>query len=105
MELLFDPFDLTGIEVRYEGRPMGRAVPRRITRHVHPKARPEAAPPPKPSGIDYLGLVAARWSEHEARRTGRRINYSGITDPDTDNSGDVDGAPDSDDDADKEEER
>jgi putative transposase len=83
VELLFDPFDLTDIEVRYEGRPMGRAVPRRITRHVHPKARPEAAPPPKPSGIDYLGLVAARWSEHEARRTGRRITYAGITATDT----------------------
>ena len=82
VELLFDPFDLTDIEVRYEGRPMGRAVPRRISRHVHPHARAEAAPPAKPSGIDYLGLVAARWSEHEARRTGRRITYADITDTD-----------------------
>lgn len=95
VELVFDPFDLTDIEVRYEGRPMGKAMPRRIARHVHPKARPEAAPPPKPSGIDYLGLVAARWSEHEARRTGRRITYAGITDID---SGDADGAHDNDDD-------
>jgi putative transposase len=103
VELLFNPFDLTDIEVRYEGRPMGRAVPRRIARHVHPKARPEAAPLPKPSGIDYLGLVAARWSEHEARRTGKRITYTGITDT---GAGDADGEPDTDDDANsKEKER
>ncbi|MGH9139027.1 MAG: Mu transposase C-terminal domain-containing protein [Acidimicrobiales bacterium] len=68
VELVFDPFDLTAIEVRYQGRAMGRAVPRRIGRHTHPAARPDAAPPPKPSGIDYLGLVAARVAAEEARR-------------------------------------
>ena len=70
VELLFDPFDLTNIEVRYQSRPMGRAVPRRIGRHTHPAARPEAAVPPKPSGIDYLGLVAARVSAEERSRMG-----------------------------------
>ena len=70
VELVFDPFDLTEIEVRYQGRAMGRAVPRHIGRHVHPAARPEAAPEPKPSGIDYLGLVAARVAAEESRRIG-----------------------------------
>ncbi len=85
VELVFDPFDLTDIEVRYEGR----AIPRRIARHVHPKARPEAAPAPKPSGVDYLGLVAARWNQEDVRRTGRRITYAGITDiADSDDPGD-----------------
>ena len=70
VELVFDPFDLTDIEVRYQGRAMGKAVPRRIGRHVHPAARPEAAPEPKASGIDYLGLVAARVAAEESRRIG-----------------------------------
>lgn len=74
VELLFDPFDLTDIQVRYQGRPMGHAVPRHIGRHTHPAARPEALSPPKPSGIDYLGLVSARVSAEERSRMG--INYS-----------------------------
>jgi putative transposase len=74
-ELIFDPFDLTDIEVRFEGRPMGKAVPVRISRHTHPKARPEAAPSPTPTGIDYLGLVAAK---REAELFGRRIDYAGL---------------------------
>jgi putative transposase len=72
-ELIFDPFDLTDIEVRYEGRPMGKAVPVRIGRHVHPKARGEPAPAPSPTGIDYLDLVAKK---REAELQGRRIVYS-----------------------------
>jgi putative transposase len=41
VELVFDPFDLTRIEVRWAGRPMGVAVPHKIGRHSHPAARPE----------------------------------------------------------------
>jgi transposase InsO family protein len=70
VELAFDPFDLTDIDVRYQGRAMGRAVPRRIGRHTHPAATPEVTPPAKPSGIDYLLLVAARVAAEEARRIG-----------------------------------
>ncbi|MGH7080646.1 MAG: DDE-type integrase/transposase/recombinase [Acetobacteraceae bacterium] len=78
VELVFDPFDLTDIEVRYQGRAMGKAVARRIRRHTHPHARTEAAPPPKPSGIDYLGLVASRVAAEQARR----IAYTRIGDGD-----------------------
>ena len=81
VQLLFDPFDLTHIEVRYQDRPMGRAVPRYIGRHTHPAARPEAATPPRPSGIDYLGLVAGRVSAEERSRMGieyRRLAGQGI---------------------------
>jgi putative transposase len=74
-ELIFDPFDLTEIEVRYQGRPMGKAVPVRISRHTHPKARPDAAPTPAPTGIDYLALVAR---QRDAQLQGRRINYAGL---------------------------
>jgi len=54
---------------------MGKAVPVRISRHTHPKARPDATPPPAPTGIDYLGLVAA---QREAELLGRRIDYAGL---------------------------
>jgi putative transposase len=80
-ELVFDPFDLTDVEVRFEGRAMGKAVPVRIGRHVHPKARPEAAPAPVPSGIDYLGMVAARRAAELSRA---RIDYAALTGVDID---------------------
>ena len=61
VELVFDPFDLTDIEVRLDGRPMGPAVPQHIGRHAHPAARPEPATGPAPAtGIDYLRLVEAQ---------------------------------------------
>lgn len=68
VELVFDPFDLTTIEVRWGGRPMGPAVPHKIGRHVHHKARPETAPPPAATGIDYLRLVEARHTAELADR-------------------------------------
>jgi putative transposase len=76
VELVFDPFDLTTIEVRYHGKPMGLAVPHRIGRHAHPKARPESPPAPPPaSGIAYLPLVDAA---HQAELA-ERVNYQAIT--------------------------
>lgn len=87
VELVFDPFDLTDIEVRYQGRPMGMALPRRIGRHTHPAARPEDPPPPKASGIDYLGLVAARVAAEQARR----IGYAAMAGPDAGDAGDDEG--------------
>lgn len=99
VELVFDPFDLTRIEVRWSNRPMGPAVPVVIGRHAHPAARPEPGvePPPPATGIDYLALVEAR-ADAELER---RISYAGITptDPPTTpgpepsgNNGDSDGA-------------
>jgi len=99
VELVFDPFDLCDIEVRFEGRSMGAAVALRISRHTHPKARPDAAPAPVPTGIDYLSLLASR---HDAELVGRRIDYAGldagrVDQPDSHpDAGDVDGHPDTD---------
>lgn len=78
-ELLFDPFDLTRIEVRFQDRPFGLATPMRIGRHTHPKARVETEPPAAPTGIDYLGLLAA---QRDAELGGRRIDYLHLTNPD-----------------------
>jgi putative transposase len=80
VELVFDPFDLARIEVRFEGRAMGAATPQKISRHTHPKARPDAAPAPEPSGIDYLGLLAARRDEE---LSGERISYADLAPDDS----------------------
>jgi transposase InsO family protein len=79
VELLFDPFDLTRIDVTYQGRPMGHAVPMSIGRHVHPAIRQPLAPPPKASGIDYLALVSQRLAAEERARLG--IAYAKLPDP------------------------
>jgi putative transposase len=58
VELVFDPFDLTRIQVRLRGVPAGMAIPHRIGRHAHLKARPETPPePPTRTGIDYVHLI------------------------------------------------
>ena len=59
VELHFDPFDLTVIDVYWAGKRVGTAVPQRIGRHAHPKAPPEVAPEPiRLTGIDYIKLLA-----------------------------------------------
>jgi putative transposase len=78
VELVFDPFDLTDVEVRFQGRAMGRAVPHRVGRHTHPQVRPEAPAAPPPTGIDYLGLVERR----HAAELARKISYGDLDGPD-----------------------
>ena len=63
VELVFDPFDLTRIEVRYQHRPMGTAVPLVIGRRTHPQTARELPPPPTGTGIDYLKLLAEQRDE------------------------------------------
>jgi len=88
VELVFDPFDLARIEVRYQHRPMGVAVPLVIGRHTHPQAKRELPPPPTSTGIDYLKLLA---EQRDAELEGHRIDYSSLTQPDGDGDGDGDG--------------
>jgi putative transposase len=73
IELLYDPFDLDRIEVRYQERPFGLAVPHTIARHTHPAAarEPTEHEPPPRTGIDYLRLLETE-HEHHLRR---QINY------------------------------
>jgi putative transposase len=89
VELVFDPFDLTRIEVRYQQRPFGTATPLVIGRHTHPQARRELPAAPTPTGIDYLKLLA---EQHNAELGGRRIDYARLNDGDdrdTNQQGDV----------------
>ncbi len=80
VECIFDPFDLAVVEVRWNGKPYGLARPQQIRRHSHPRAKPEtpAAPPP-PTGIDYLGIIAA---EHEQAARRHRIRYDALAEGD-----------------------
>jgi putative transposase len=85
VELVFDPFDLTRIEVRYQHRPFGTAVPLVIGRRTHPQAERELPPPPTSTGIDYLKLLAA---QRDAELGGHRIDYARLSQPDGDGDGD-----------------
>nr|WP_289298684.1 Mu transposase C-terminal domain-containing protein [uncultured Reyranella sp.] len=79
VQLVFDPFDLDHLEVRFDGRDFGIAVPHELKTHVHPKATAE---PPDvldgmattPTGIDYLALIEA---EHR-QATRRLINFADL---------------------------
>jgi putative transposase len=75
VEVVFDPFDLTRIEIRYQQRPFGLAVPLQIGRHTHPQAERELPPLPTPTGIDYLKLLAER---RDAELAGQRIDYASL---------------------------
>ena len=79
VELVFDPFDLTFLRVRLDGKDAGTATPFQIERHSHPKARPEvpAEEPRVTTGIDYLGLVDNAHSNH----LGQKINYAALANP------------------------
>lgn len=80
VELVFDPFDLTDIEVRHKGQPAGKAVPFVIGRHRHAKTRTEDGGPraePEPTGIDYLRILDA---DHGAELQAQ-INYAALITP------------------------
>ena len=74
VELIFNPFDLAAVEVRFEGRSMGAGVAHVVGRHTHPMVKADAPPPPAATGIDYLGLIEAR----HAAELAARIDYSGL---------------------------
>ena len=52
VELVFSPFDLETVEVRYRDKSYGKALPHIISRHTHPKAKPETSQP-APATIDW----------------------------------------------------
>ena len=74
VELRYDPEDLGRIDIFYEAKPAGVATAFVIGRHTH-RAVPQAArPAATPTGIDYLGLVAA--AHEEAAGTGMKVDFS-----------------------------
>lgn len=80
VQLVFDPFDLATLEVRFDGHDFGLAVPHELKVHVHPKATAEAPDvldgmTATPTGIDYLALIEA---EHR-QATRQTINFADLT--------------------------
>jgi putative transposase len=67
VELRYDPADLSTIEVFFGGRAAGVATPFVIGRHTHRRVPQAARPPAPPTGVDYLGMVAAA---HDAEVVG-----------------------------------
>ena len=92
VELVFDPFDLTDIDIRYQGRGFGKAVAFHIGRHTHPKARPEhPVIEAEPTGIDYLRLLDAAHTQQLESRINYTALFSGTdggTTPSADNEAD-----------------
>ncbi len=84
VECVFDPFDLTRIEIRYQNRPMGYGVPQVIGRHTrHPMVKPDPDTVRPATGIDYLNLVADRHA-NDLARLAPSIDYRALvetTDP------------------------
>ena len=79
VELVFDPFDLTRIDVRLHGRAMGTAVPQHIGRHAHPAARPDPITVQAPAtGIDYLRLVETQRDRDVAAAGGITFHQLGL---------------------------
>ena len=61
IELRYDPFDLTRIEVWFQNSFLQLAEPERIVTTTHPDVEPDPvpAPPPPGTGLDYLALLRA----------------------------------------------
>ncbi|HTQ92543.1 MAG TPA: DDE-type integrase/transposase/recombinase, partial [Streptosporangiaceae bacterium] len=82
VELVFDPFDLTVLFVRRDGKDAGTATPHHITRHSHPRARPEdpgsGDDAPRATGVDYIALLG----EQHDRQRAQPVNYHALTGPD-----------------------
>src|ERR1700757_1914690 len=74
VDLIFDPLELTEVQVRLDGRERGIAVPQEIKRHVPPRAQPPPEKPVAPTGIDYLSLIQKR-REQELQQ---RIDYRNL---------------------------
>src|SRR6266700_1615394 len=81
VELVFDPFDLTVLFVRRDGKDAGTATPHHLTRHSHPKARPEdpgsGDAAPRATGVDYIALLG----EQHDRERAQPVNYHALTGP------------------------
>jgi putative transposase len=80
VELLFDPYALGTVEVRWGGRSFGEASAHEVSRHVHPRAEADLeAEPPSPTGIDYLALLEAEHERDLLQRSGgiefRRLGH------------------------------
>jgi putative transposase len=64
IELRYDPFDLTNVEIWYNGHYLEPAHPVQLKVTVQPGVTPDPVPPPTPtSGVDYLAILRQEYEQ------------------------------------------
>ena len=82
VELRYDPFDLTRIEVWIQGVFLEIAEPDRVVTTIHPDVTPDPVPPSPPgSGLDYLALLRAE-RERLLQQQLEGIHFTQLASPD-----------------------
>ena len=89
VQLVFDPFDLTHLEVRHDDRDFGIALPHELKVHIHPKATVEppdvldgmATTPMAVSSTSHLSrATASLWARAAKICDGARSRPKGVRD-------------------------
>ncbi len=85
IELRYDPFDLTRLEVWYDSTFLELAQPEQIRRTVHADVDPDPQPdaPPPSTGVDYLALLRQE-RERLLRESVDQLRFTRLTPPDPD---------------------
>jgi transposase InsO family protein len=84
IEIRYDPFDLTRIEVWFNGTFLQLAEPDKIVTTIHPDVEPDPLPTPTPdTGLDYLALLRAE-RERLIQEQLDGIHFSQLAEPTTD---------------------
>ena len=92
VELRYDPFDLTHIEVWFQDTFLQNAEPDRVVTTIHPDVTPDPVPPPPPgSGLDYLALLRTE-RERLLQQQLEGIHFTQLSSPDNAKEKNDDGA-------------
>ena len=84
IELRYDPFDLTQIEVWFQNTFLQLAEPDRVVTTVHRDVEPDPQPTPSPgTGLDYLALLRAE-RERLLQQQLQGLHFSQLTEENTD---------------------
>ena len=84
IDIRYDPFDLTRIEVWFNGTFLQLAEPDHIVTTIHPDVEPDPVPTPTPdTGLDYLALLRAE-RERLIQEQLDGIHFSQLAQPTTD---------------------
>jgi putative transposase len=75
IELRFDPFDLSALEVWLDGQPLGKAsvLQQGREQHIaveHLTTPPTSKPAQPKSSLDYLAVLRAEYHQHQRQQAG-----------------------------------
>ena len=63
VELRYDPFHLSDIEVWFNGQYLEQATPLHLQTTIQPGLTPDPAPPTPTTGVDYLALLRQEYQQ------------------------------------------